>query len=125
MDQVLGQIQSVIATIILAIVMWMVKLVSQRLRLSLSVEQEAWIRQKARAAIMQAEETAAKELKQSGLATSAITKLRDASEQLIRKVPGMTEQEANQLIHEELPALGLGSAGPSLGEKTTVPEKTP
>jgi len=82
----------------------------QRTGLQVSAEREAQLRTIVRNAINHAEEFAAKAAKQKIGTLDGATKLSIAASSILTKVPGITEAEAAQLVHEELPNLGLGAS---------------
>lgn len=80
----------------------------RKARIELSEAQEARIRAGVQNILVEVEEWAAHRLKASIPVTSG-QKLSKAVEAILDKVPGISEDEAEQLVRQELPKIGLGA----------------
>ena len=86
----------------------------RKLNLQVSAEQQAKIEHLAMLAVTEAEEYASRKLK-ANLPVSSGDKLNRAIGQLRDRVPGLTSQDATDVIHAVLPRIGTGAAA-ALGE---------
>lgn len=103
---VLGIATAVLVPLLTALLVQALK----KLGLSLDAEKTAKVEYFARQAILRAEEWAATRIKLNAGTTTAAMKLERALTDLTDKVPGISREEAAQLIHATLPKMGLGAA---------------
>lgn len=103
-ELVLHVVVAVVAPALAAILVQGLRLVS----VQLSAAQEAKVRDIVTQAILETEEWAAGRLKGQLPVTSG-QKLMRALSAVTAKVPGISEQEAEDLIRQELPKVGLGA----------------
>ena len=82
----------------------------QRFGLSVDAEKQAKVEYFVQQAIFRAEEWAAQRVKANMGQTTAAMKLDRALTDVVDKVPGITKQEAADLIHATLPKVQLGAA---------------
>jgi hypothetical protein len=114
MDQLLSELVSVILAAAAAALAPLVVSVAlqflRRLNIELSEAHQAKLEFWARRGILIAEEWAAQRIKaQVGQVTST-QKLEKAIAAMLDKVPGITRDEAIEIIHAQLPTLGAGAA---------------
>lgn len=113
MDAVLHQALDVVGAIIAAVLTpLIVQWIANKARLAglqLSAEKEAQVEKIVRDVILNVEEWAATRVK-VGTATNAGQKLDKALIDVVDKVPGISREEAAELIHATLPKVGLGAA---------------
>lgn len=113
MDAVIHQALDVVGAIIVAVLTpLIVQWIANKARLAglqLSAEKEAQVEKIVRDAILKAEEWAATRVK-VGESTNAGQKLEQALADVVDKVPGISSQEAADLIHATLPKVGLGAS---------------
>lgn len=103
-DLGLQAVVAVVAPALAAIVVQVFRLIS----VQLSEAQEAKVRQVVANAVLEVEEWASSRLKAELPVTSG-QKLSRAVSTVLSKVPGVTEQEAEDLVRQELPKVGLGA----------------
>lgn len=82
----------------------------QWLGLTLDAERQAKLEKIVQDAVLAVEEWAAARAKR-GVKIAAETKLRQATERIVSRWPGLTPEEAERLVQAALPRLGLGAAG--------------
>lgn len=85
--------------------------VFQYLKLQVSAETQAKIQTIVQNAILQAEEYVERKVQDTHIADTAGAKLTQAVTIITDKIPGITTAEATDLVHQELPKLGLGASG--------------
>lgn len=96
-----------LGTLLVAI---LVKLL-QRVGLSVSAEQQAKIEKLAQEAILAAEEWARAEIKAGSLKMPSTAKLVQATEDLMAKVPSLTAEDADAVIHAQIAKLRVAAGG--------------
>ena len=82
----------------------------QRVGLDVDANRKAKVEYYVREAILRAEEWAAQHVKANMGQTTAAMKLDRALTDVVDKVPGITKQEAADLIHATLPKVSLGAS---------------
>src|SRR5688572_1150399 len=108
-DEFVKLMLQALAPVIAGAAVAVLALVFKKLGLQISAEQTARTEKIVHDAIFLAEERAAAAVKR-GL-TPALSKASTAVNHIVEKVPGITPTEAEQLIKQELPKLGLGASG--------------
>lgn len=103
-DVIIGVILAVIAPAAAAIVVQVLRLIN----IQLSEAQRAKVQQVVANALLEVEEWASARLKAELPVTSG-QKLTRAVEQIVAKVPNVTAEEAETLVRQELPKVGLGA----------------
>lgn len=108
LDQILAiVIQGSVALILPAIVALIVQ-AARKYGFQIGAEQQARLQVIAENAVLAAEEWAADRIKQQ-VPTSGFKKFERAADILLSKVPGISDEEAHDLIHAALPKIGLGA----------------
>lgn len=103
-DVVIGAIVAVIAPAAAAIVVQVLRLIN----IQLSEAQQAKVRAVVANALLEVEEWASARVKAELPVTSG-QKLTRAIEQIVAKAPNVTPEEAEALVRQELPKVGLGA----------------
>lgn len=107
-DQILGiVIQGSVALILPAIVAVLVQAL-RKYGIQIGAEQQARLQVIAENAVLAAEEWAVARIKRA-VPTSDGEKFERAAEIVVSKVPGISDDEAHDLIHAALPKIGLGA----------------
>lgn len=110
MQTVLAPVLEALATAAVAAFLALVIQLARRVGLDLSAQQQARVEHYARLAIAAAEEWAARQIKEQHEAPASADKLAYAIQALLMQVPGVSEQEAEDVIHASLERLGKGAA---------------
>lgn len=107
--QALDSLFTLIALVAATLATVGIKRMASKWGMELTAEKEKVLRSTAQNAILYAEEWAANKLKLNERAIKSEEKFRTATSRLLEKVPGISEQEAENIITEELPKLGHGA----------------
>jgi hypothetical protein len=102
-------VQALGSALVAAVLALIVQLV-RRIGIDLTAQQQAKIEHYARLAIQAAEEWAGRQIKAHLTPPQSVDKLVYATKYLLTRVPGLTEAEAQDLIHAQLSAVGKGAA---------------
>lgn len=126
MESIFQQLAELILQVVMAVAApALTAILIQGLRLisvQLSVAQEQKIRDVVAHAVLEVEEWASARIK-AELPVSSGQKLSRAVEKIVDKVPGVSPEEAEVLVREELPKVGLGAV--SFLAKTAKAAVTP
>lgn len=110
-DMLASALDVVFTTLVTALAPLLVGFLIQKLRsanIILSAQQEAKVRNTVQDILLEAEEWAASRVKANIPVTSG-SKLNRAVEKILEKVPGISDAEAQVLVRQELPKVGLGA----------------
>lgn len=107
-DELVRTLLQALAPIVAAAVVGVLALAMKRIGLSISAENQARTEKLVHDAIFFAEERVSGYLKKG--VKPVQSKLAIATQQVLDKIPGITQTEAEALIHTELPKLGIGAA---------------
>lgn len=123
MDQVLQAVNATIATVVAGVLVALAHKLAQRFNIQIDASKDAVIRAEVQNAITFAEEKALHMSKVQNTVISSTAKLDMAVSAVLDKVPGITADEAQQLVHEELPKVraALGEAMGAVVTAATVP----
>lgn len=114
MTELQGQLVDLVLAMGAAVIMPLLTLalayVLRKLHLDVSGQQRAKMEYLVRQAVLEAEEWAASRAKQH-IGTPSSHKLDRVLERVLSAVPGLTPTAVRELVHAELPKLGLGAAG--------------
>ena len=112
MQEIINEIvKALVVTSIGAVAPLVVAVIVQLFRkvnIELGVAQQDQVRIVVQNILLEVEEWASHRIKASVPVTSG-AKMERAIESIINKVPGINEEEAEQLVREELPKIGLGA----------------
>lgn len=111
MDQITQTITSALVSLLGALLSVLAGYAIVYARTRLKFMSEAFLQELARSGIAFAEEKAATYLKANGERLASKLKLDAAVEYVISKAPNVSAQEAEVLVHTELPKVMLGAAG--------------
>ena len=109
-QQVWTQIIDALVTILLVAAMPLVLKGFQWLLVRVKLDQNTAVQAAVRTGIAYAEEYAARQMKASGSKIASRIKLDMAVSQVIQKLPGVTDQEAKDLVQGQLAQVGLGAS---------------
>lgn len=111
MDEVLKALEMALATALAGAVTVLARQLAAKFKLDLDASAQAATRAVVQNAILATEEKAAASLKRSSVAVTGAEKLDAAVGLVLAKVPGVTADEAAQLVHEELPKIRAAAGG--------------
>lgn len=109
MDTIVHQILTALAPVIAATIVAILVQFLRKLNLDLGAEQQAKVEKIVHDGVFLAQEKVARAAKMHMAPVG--TKLGIAVEHVLEKMPGITSDEAKELVHQELPKLGLGASG--------------
>lgn len=107
-DELVKTLLTAIAPVIAAGVVAVLALLMKKLGLQISAENQARTEKLVHDAVFMAEEHTAALVKKG--ITPVVPKLQAAVSHIVDKAPGITRAEAERLVEQELPKLGLGAA---------------
>src|SRR5438105_3525577 len=100
MDQMLKALEAALAAILSGAVMLLAKQLAAKFKIDIAAGEEASLRSTVQSAILATEEKAASAAKLDQVALSSTQKLDHAVGLIVEKVPGVSADEATQLVHE-------------------------
>jgi len=110
MDVLIEEVVKLLGGVLAGALIALVLKLSKKAGLSIDSEREAQIRQAAVDAVSRVEEWAATQIKAKKKNITGGVKLERAIADVIDRVPGVTYEEAEQVIQAALPQMGLGAA---------------
>lgn len=121
MDQLLQALGGALATVLTGAALALAHKLAQKLDVQLNEQQDAALRNDVQNAITGAQEKALHMAKVQNATISSEAKLDMAVSAVLEKAPGVTQAQAEQLVHEELPKV-RAALGAAMG---TVEVKSP
>lgn len=109
--EIIQTVVAIAAPVIASLVAGILVKVFQKFGLDVSAEKHAKLEKIALDAILRAEEWAASKVRTAPGSITAANKLEQAVTDIVDKVPGVTRDEAADLVHANIAKLGLGAAG--------------
>jgi glutamine synthetase type III len=100
-----------IAVAISALIVRLILIQINRLNIKLSFDQQAQLTEVTKQAVLKVEELTAQQLGKG--AATAETKLKMATDDIVKKLPSVSAADATDSVHATLPTLGLGAASPT------------
>lgn len=119
MDEVMKLIFAALAATLLPAVVAIAHRLFARLGLQVGAEQDAKLRVIAQAAIHEAEERAGAAVKR-GLPVDSASKLEMAITRVVDAIPGVSREEADAVVHQELPKVRAALSGVLTSVQTAV-----
>lgn len=109
-DEFVKTVLQIAAPVIASLAVGVLVQLARKLGLEIGAEKEARLKGQARAAILSTEERAATLLKHHATKLTQHQKLQQTLSALMVRVPGLSHEEAQRLIQQELPRVGAGAA---------------
>jgi light-regulated signal transduction histidine kinase (bacteriophytochrome) len=105
MDQLIDEVVKVAGTALAGVAIWALTQLARKYGFQVSAERHAQLEAAARQAILVVEEKAAAALKARAAKLSPAEKLEGAVAIVLQKMPGITADEAADIVHAQLPVV--------------------